>query len=352
LISVWAYDAFATELRGKNAEELEKYDEALADYEHVIKMYPANKRVYYHRSMVYMDQDKYKEAIPGLLISSSAEPDYLWTDYNLARCYNRIGQADSAFYYINQHINDYPDDGDGYDIKGNIFYGKDDYKHAIDEFTHAIALDAKKELYYADRADAYFYDKRYNDAIADFEKAHQLEKHNAYVLDRLSDCYFSLKDYKNAISEAEMAIKVSPDYKYAYLSLGLAKTNSGDFEGAIADLKKGIAIDSTYDVAIGDLAWAYYCAGDNNACIDYSYKALKYDPEATYAMFNIALATLRAGDAEKAKALYIKFIAQCKEKGYTISDGAIDDLKDLMKKNIAVEDCKYIIQHLFEKPLE
>ena len=69
-------------------------------------------------------------------------------------------------------------------------------------------------------------------------------------------------------------------------------------------------------------------------------------------MFNIALATLKKGDVEKAKELYRQFISQCKENGYTIQDGAIDDLKNLMKKNIAVEECKYIIQQLFQKQLK
>jgi tetratricopeptide (TPR) repeat protein len=352
LISLSALDAYAYELKGKNEELLEKYDDALADYERVMKLYPANKTVYYHRSMVFMDEDKYREAVPGLQISRQANPDYMWTSYNLAKCYDKLNQADSAFYYVNQHISLYPNDEDGYDLKGSIFYDKNDYANAIDQFDQAIRLNPEKEVLYEDRGDAHLYSQKYNEALADFLKALQLDKHRVYALDQASDCYYNLKEYRKAITYAEMAIKIDPYYKYGYLSLGLAQTDMGEPDEAITTLKKAIAIDSTYDTAIGDLGWAYYCTGDNDACIKYSYKALKYNPEATYAMFNIALATLKAGDAEKAKALYTKFIAECKAKGYTISDGAVDDLKNLMKKNIAVEDCKYIIEHLFEKQVE
>jgi len=352
LIALFPQDAHAYELRGKNYEMLSQPDSAIADYDEAIKLFPDNKLIQYHRSLALMDLEKHRDAIPGFLITHSANPDYFWSYYYLAKCYNKLDMADSAFYYVNLHLQQYPDDDDGHDLKGNIYYGKNDYQNAIEQYNQAIRISPSNESFVEDRGDAYFYDQKYTDALTDYTKAIQLDKHRAYLYDQVGDCYYQLKQYKKAISFEELALKADSVYKYAYVGLSMNKVELGDYTGAIADCKSAIAIDSTYDTAIGDLGWDYYCAGDNDACISYSYKALKYDEKATYAMFNIALATLKKGEPEKAKDLYRQFIAECKKKGYAIQDGAVDDLKNLMKKKIAVEDCKFIIQQLFEKPLE
>jgi len=351
LTNLWPQYAYAFELRARNYQALGQPEKAVIDYDQAIRLFPTNRLVPYHRSTALMDLDKYKEAIPGLLHTFSFNPDYIWTTYNLARCYYKTDMPDSALYFVNIHLQQHPDDDDGYDLKGDLYYDRDDYANAVDLYNQAIHLSPAREIFYEDRGNAYFYDQKYSDALTDFLKAVQLDKHRAFSADRVSDCYYQLKEYKKAISYDQMAVKDDPAYKGAYVGLSMSKVEIGDYKGAVADCSKAVAIDSTYEMALGDLGWAYYCAGDNDACIAYSYKALHYDETATYAMFNIALATLKKGESEKAKQLYREFIAKCRDKGYTISDGAVDDLKDLMKHNIAVDDCKYIITQLFGKEL-
>ncbi|MEO6851598.1 MAG: hypothetical protein ABI203_10300, partial [Mucilaginibacter sp.] len=121
----------------------------------------------------------------------------------------------------------------------------------------------------------------------------------------------------------------------------------GKHEMAIEVCKKALAIDSTYDNALGDLGWEYYCTGHFDECITYSYKCLKYDEKATYAMFNIALATLRKGDADKAKELYGHFLSVCKQNNYEIGNGAVKDLRDLIKQSIQTKEAVSIIEDIF-----
>ncbi|GAC1301520.1 MAG: hypothetical protein NVSMB24_04500 [Mucilaginibacter sp.] len=353
LVAISPQYARGFELRGNCYSELNKPQEAVNDFSEAIKLYPDNDVFYYERANEFINLDKYTESILDLRKVYAKNPAYKWTIYNLARSYYKIGMSDSSLYLVNMHIQQNPNDEDGYDLKGYLYYDRNSYPEAIDQYSQAIKLAPANGRFYEDRGNAYFYGEKYSDAVADFQKAVQLDKNRAYAHDRLGDCYYQLKEYQKAIAAHQQAVKINPSYKYAYVGLSMSKVELKDYQGAIADCKKAIAIDSTYATGLGDLGWAYYCNGDNDACIAYSYKALKYDEKATYAMFNIALATLRKGDAEKSKALYRQFIATCKEKNYTISDGAIDDLKDLMKKSSAAkEDCKFIIEHLFEKELK
>jgi len=337
--------------RASAYDQLNDEKNAMADYDRSLQLFPNNKKVLYSQSCAFIDFDKYREAIPGLLKMYATNPDYLWDKYNLAKCYKMVEQRDSALYYVNQHILQHPDDDDGYDLKGDIFYEQKEYITAIEQYTQAIHLSPDRAVFFEDRGAALFYNSKYIEALADFKQAIRLDKHRQYANDMAGDCCYNLKDYRQALVFHNQALKIDPKYKYAYVGLSRSKVELGDYTGAIADCKKALVIDSTYDSAAGDLGWALYCNGDNEGCIKWSYKAIKLDSTATYAMFNIALATLRKGEPEKAKQLYTQFIAECKQKGYEISDGAIDDLRNLAKKGIAVADCKYIAEQLFGKEL-
>jgi hypothetical protein len=66
-------------------------------------------------------------------------------------------------------------------------------------------------------------------------------------------------------------------------------------------------------------------------------------------MFNIALATLCKGDFEKAKERYHYFYNLCRQKNYKINEGAVDDLRNLVKNNRNKEQAAYIIQNVFNE---
>ena len=341
--------AYAYKLKGDCLAGLNKYEPAINIYTKAIDLFPQYYEAIYQKSTALVDNDEYKAAIPGLRVINNLSPSYKWSAYNLARSYRRTNMPDSALHYINMHIKQNPDDGDGYDIKGEIYYYQADQKTAIGFFNQAIQLDSLKAYYYEDRGDAHFYNDSINYALKDFKKSVSLDTSSAYSYRRIGDCYYVNKDYEQAIVYNKKAIEVRPDNKYAYVSLNMCYEKLNKFEEAVEASKKAIAIDSTYQTALGNLGWTYYRMGNNKLSIEYSYKALGYDNSATYAMFNIALATLRQGDFEKAKTLYRNFIKECKKHDYKINDGAIVDLNDLIAQKILVKESRYIINNIFQE---
>ena len=349
LISLSPDYAHAYELMGNNYAKLENPKKALEYFNQAIKLFPENKALYYDRGGVLMELDKYKEANTDLKRMYDKNHSYLYVTYNLAKNYNELRMLDSALIFINMHVKQYPNDDDGYDLKGNVLSGKESYLPAIDEYNRAIKISPGKEPYYEDRGDAYFYAEKYDDALTDFLKALKLKKTSVYVNDRIGDCYYQLQEYKKAIPYHQEAIRLDPKYKYAYVGESMSQVQLGNFKISVEGCLKAIAIDSTYDTALSDLGWIYYCNGDNDDCIAYSAQALKFNEKSTFAMFNIAIATLRKGEREKARELYMQFAALCKQKGYPISEGPVEDLRTLIKYNIATEECRFIIQNYFGK---
>lgn len=348
-IAAWPQYAHAYHVRAKCYNKLDELEKAVADYDKAINLFPGNFLFYYDRADCLIDLEKYREAATDLRLTLGLRPNYNWTYYNLTRCYKNMNMPDSALYFINQHISQNTGDGDGYDLKGDIYCDRNEYETAISLYTQAISLEPERRTFYADRGDAYYYSDKLDDAINDLQKAISIDKSYPFPYDRIGDCFYKKKQYETAITYHQKAIKANPEYKYAYVGLNLSYTQSGKYQEAIEAAQKAVAIDSTYATALGNLGWSYYCAGKFDDCIKYSYKALKYQQDATYAMFNIALATLAKGEADKAKQLYAGFLKTCKEKNYEVRDGATDDLRELIRKKVRVEESKFIIEHIFEQ---
>lgn len=341
--------AFAYNLKGQCYGRMRQPEKEITIEEEAIKLFPNYVDAFYNKSSALYDLDKYRDAAYVYRRIEKLKPQYLFTNYYLARCYKAIDMPDSALYYANLNNRQYPDDGDGYNLKGDIYYANDDYPTAVEWYTQAIKLQPDNADNYEDRGDAYYYWEKVDTALADFEKAANLKKKNAYLNERIGDCYYKKEQYDKSVYYHQKALRIDPDYKYAYVSLDLCYNKIGKYELGIEACKKAISIDSTYDTALGNLGWGYYCVGKFDDCIKFSYKALKYNEKATYAMFNIALATLCKGDYEKAKELYFNFYTLCKEKNYEMTGGAVTDLKDLIKKKISVEQASTIIRDIFKE---
>ena len=338
--------AIAYQLRGKCYYELNKLSEALTDYNTAIQLFPEYNEVVYERAVVYLDLKKYTEAIAGFKLINRLNPSYKWNSYNLSRAYKYHAMADSALHFIGLHIKENPDDADGYDIKGDIYYDRNEYNTAISLYTQSIQLEPDEHRFYESRGNAYYYADSVDKAKKDFGKALELDAKNDYVLSRLGDCYYRDKDYEQSLTYYKRAIEIDSNDKYSYVSLNTTYTHLKRYKDAVDAALKAIKIDSTYSSALGNLGWTYYCYGKYDECIKYSSLAIKQDATASYARFNLALATLRKGDFEKAKKLYASYVKICLDNKYKINDGAVTDLNDLVEKKILVKECNFIIKNI------
>ncbi len=348
-ISLWPVYAYAYNLRARCEGRLRQYEKEAKDEDLALSYFSEYPDAYYYRAGAYEDMEKYRPAIDNYLQVNRRTLNYEYTDYSLSRCYKLVDMPDSALFYINRYIRHNLNDADGYQLKGNIYYRRDDYPAAIECYNQAVILQPEIAGIYEDRGDAYFYWGKQDTAIADFTKAAKLDKEAPYPVERIGDCYYKMKDYDKSITYHQKALSIDPKYKYAWVSLENCYNQVGKHELGLEACKRAISIDSTYDLAIGNLGWEYYCTGHFDECITWSYKCLKYNEEATYAMFNIALATLRKGEFEKAKELYVHFLDLCKEKKYELTGGAQDDLRDLIKKNILRDQASDILKDIFKE---
>jgi tetratricopeptide (TPR) repeat protein len=339
------------ELRGKCFAGIQRRNEAMASYNQALQLFPLFCEASYDKGELLMDMDRSEEeAKNNFLQMYNVKADYKWCAYNLARAYRRLNQLDSALYYVNESIRNNPNDGDGYNIKADVYLAKKEYKTAINYYDQAISLEPKKSRFYEHRGDARAYDDQIDSAIIDYNKAFSLDSTRIYPLLRVGDCHIFGGKAENAIPYFKKALKINPANVYSRVALNRAYTQLKNYPEAINEGLKAVAADSTYASALGNLGRTYYCAGDFDKCVQYSYKAIAYDEQTVYAMFNIALATLRKGETAKATDLYRQFVKTCLGKHYEITDNAVDDLKELVKQHVYEKEAQFIINQIFGPP--
>ena len=97
-----------------------------------------------------------------------------------------------------------------YKHRGMANFAQSHYQDAIDDFTHALRLDAKsyKAAYYRGVVRSVL--KQYSGAIDDFTRALEINPYQAFCLFRRGQAYFHSGDYPQALADCEAALAMEP----------------------------------------------------------------------------------------------------------------------------------------------
>ncbi|MEO6850756.1 MAG: tetratricopeptide repeat protein, partial [Mucilaginibacter sp.] len=211
-IAIFPSYAYAYMLKGRCEGRINKYDLEIQDETTALSYYPKYVDALYYRGGGYEDKEKYREAVNDYNLINVLWPGYEYTDYDLGRSYKNLNQLDSTLYFANRYIRQAPEDEDGYELKGDAYYKRDDNAAAVDCYSQAIKLAPGRSIFYEDRGDAYYYLNKIDTALLDFQKDALLDKKNSYPLKRIGDCYYAKKDYANSIIYHKKALKLDPAY--------------------------------------------------------------------------------------------------------------------------------------------
>ncbi len=346
-IRIFPEYAYAYNCRGMCLYKQKHFEEAIVDLEKAIKRYPKLIYAYYNKGNVLQSQKKYEQSLVEFRKCLAINPDYFWAIREMGYSFDNMNKADSALHYYSKAIYKNPTNAWCIDSRGDFYYDHENYELAIKDYSTALQYDYYNIYYYADRGDAFDAAEMPEEAMNDFNRALEISPEYDYALKRIGDLYYKKGEYQKSIDYCIKAIAIDPLYKYAYVRMAFGYEGLGDRQSQINALAKAVSIDTTFSNALGNLGWAYYCTDQYDSCIYYSHRAIRYDNSAYYAMFNIALATLRLGRYEEAKALYRKYHDIYTKSETDELDGAIQDLKDLLDKNILREEAAYILKSIF-----
>ncbi|MNU72491.1 Tetratricopeptide repeat protein [compost metagenome] len=188
---------------------------------------------------------------------------------NLASCYLNLEKNDSALYYYEQTIENFPKAANAYYYKGIILYEQTKFKEAKEIYDQAIAIDSTDWRFYIRRQDVSYALNEFGDALADLLKARELNP-TLNISINIAYCYSMLEKYREAdliykqiynendfrllnnyglikhklgfSKEGEelirKSLKLEPKNSYAYRNLAIIAIDNKDLTNACIYLKK------------------------------------------------------------------------------------------------------------------
>jgi len=157
---------------------------------------------------------------------------------------------DEGIAYINEYIEEHPDNADAYIVRSEMLYSAlEDYDDALDDAEKAISLAPKKASAYYTRG--YIYAVSGMDiskVIDDFTTAIKLDENHILAYNNRANMYLKQKRFQEAVNDCTKAIDITEKLNEEesiepYYNRGLALMNLGELDKALADYDKMIEID-------------------------------------------------------------------------------------------------------------
>lgn len=291
--------AYIYSVRGQRKYNANHYNDAIADFDKAIKLYPQKSDAYYNRGLAKFTIGDlefaqgnleaawrlYEAGIEDSTQAIKLNPEDAYAYHNRAGGKFRLGQskanqgdtAKGQQYYqgaiqdwtqvieLNPNLTDPYNNrgiakatlGESKGSQGDIAGAQELYAAAIEDCTQAIRLNPMYTEPYINRGYAQFRlgktkadhqdlagaQELYAAAIRDFTEAIRLAPESAYAYGNRGVAKAALGDAAGAIKDFDAAIQINPEYTEIYYDRGRAKEVLGQKKAAKADFEKAKALN-------------------------------------------------------------------------------------------------------------
>jgi tetratricopeptide (TPR) repeat protein len=291
--------------RGRSYNSNKDHAKALADFDAILKIDPADRSAIWQKASVFLQQKKYKEALPfyAKTISFYKDEKNSLDDLHYFRgfCYLQLKDSANARLDFQQSLTYNYNLLDPNIQMGHLSYAAGKYYEAKDYYTKGVTgfkadsvefskiyfrrgfsnlftgsgYTGKDDLLTSLRYDSsnkeahrylgevYYTGSYFNLALTEFDKSISLYKNVKDSLPKMyyyrALCYSQLKKYKEALSDYEQADKLKPNASEYITPMGQLAFEIKAYQKTITNFTKAIALYKP--VQKNELAFAYYARG-------------------------------------------------------------------------------------------
>lgn len=171
-------------------------------------------------------------------------------------------------------------DSDFYMTKGSLLSQLEQYREAIEEFTHALNQNHDLTEVYSNIAFEYENLEQYDKALEYLSKVLELDPEDDQTLSEIGICYEMAGRSKDAIQFFNKFIDDYPYSKGAWFNLAISYNSIGENEKAINTYEYVLAIDEEYASAWFNIGNIYFSMGNFTKAIEYYSETInKEDPD-------------------------------------------------------------------------
>lgn len=288
-----------------------KFEEAIACYKEAIRIDPNLAVVinpnladaHYNLGLAYVAEEKFDEAVKEWQTVIRINPDFALAHYNLGYAYEDQGKFDEAAACYKNAITINPNLALAHCNLGGIYQKQDRLDEAVACCKKAITINPNLVEAHCNLGLAYAHQGKFDVAIACYKEAIAINPNFAEVHLNQGLAYKKQGRLDEAITCYKAAIRINPNLAEAHSSLGLAYASQRKLDEAIAAYEMAICLDPNLALAHcnlgltyahqGKMAQAYLNEGNFPAMKDYLEAAIRIDPDLAYRLFNRLQLTFR-----------------------------------------------------------
>ncbi len=224
--------------------QLEQYKEAFKLSEELIEKEDNESidNVLAELGFLYVEADRFKEAILYFRESIKYNPDNIEVLSELAYAYEMLGQFDESITITNQILDIEPYTYEAWVNLGKLYSLKEEFEKAIDAFDFALTINDSDDTLLKMKAHCLSLCERAHEAIEIFNDLLEKDKDDTTLYFLLVECYESLELYDEALKCVEQYQEIEGDTnevlsKQAYLYL-----QKDEYEKALSIVTKGLEL--------------------------------------------------------------------------------------------------------------
>jgi tetratricopeptide (TPR) repeat protein len=237
--------------RGGDYANIEKYQDAIADYEKALSMdrgeLTKKPPVYFNMGTAYLNLGKNTEAIKYFDKALKLDRRYSQALAHRGVAYHNVGKFDLAKADFDAALGLDPKNATAYRFRANIYALANDYKRVVLDLNKCLELDPKKygqdAALYQNRGEAYHQLGRPKEALEDFEKALNLNPRYVLALVNRGKTYVALRKYDLAFKDYDMAVEFEPTNDFPLFWRGVLYYSTGKLSPGLEDLMKVVELN-------------------------------------------------------------------------------------------------------------
>uniref|UniRef100_UPI0039C69EF4 tetratricopeptide repeat protein n=1 Tax=Nostoc sp. CCY0012 TaxID=1056123 RepID=UPI0039C69EF4 len=244
--------------RGVTYHLMERYPEALQDFDRAIQLDPNDKLAIALRGETYHLMERYTEALPDFDRAIQLDPNNQWAIARRGETYRRMERYTEALPDFDCAIQLDPNDKRAIANRGVTYHLMERYTEALPDFDRAIELDPKYDWAITLRGETYCLMERYAEALPDFDRAIQLNPNDQWAISRRGGIYRLMERYTEALQDFDRAIQLDPNDKLASAGRGLTHILMERYTEALPNFDRAIELDPNYKWAISRRGFTYF----------------------------------------------------------------------------------------------
>jgi tetratricopeptide (TPR) repeat protein len=291
----WACRAETLRLMGR-------YEDALLDIDRSVELDPASDWAIAERGAIHRALGAHEEALADFTRAIELDPANVWYRYQRGYTYEELERYEEALADFERALELEPANDWYIAQRGYALYRLHRYEEALADFTRAIELDPAYTWYWFQRGLIYMALRRFDEAMADLDRAIELDPAYQYAFAQRAELHRELTDFAAAMADLDRAIELDPEYTWAYFQRGLTNQALGRYEVSLTDLTRAVELDSDPSGALAQRGYAYLMLHRFAEALADLDQAIESDPDYEWAIALRGYVHLRDGDFAEAMA--------------------------------------------------